>query len=408
MTKGNTMKHEFCNTGVVLGIALFLGSGAVWAAEAISDTKTPIPSIADKLNTTGNTSTTVGNTAGVTLGGNTTVTGNITTAAGTVSGQSVKAGVGGVTSDGNISTTTGTVSGQGIEAGTDGIHSAGNTDIDKDLSVVGDSILGTEKTSTNLIQGKSTTISAEDISGLSATTVMKADSAQTTVKNGADSATTVMQADSAQTTVTHGSNSATTAMQANSAQTTVTNGTTTTQMLTVNAGEYGARVDANGKITMGQTNQSTASLTVTNGQGNTHGFVVNESSATMSGGTHSTTLTVDDDGARFSSASTGGPVRVTGVADGRHDYDAVKYRQLKSVKSGIAGIAAMTNIPLVEQNRKFALGVGVGHYDGATSMALGASARLSENAVIKASISNGIAGGTRKSTVYGVGAGFSW
>jgi hypothetical protein len=197
-------------------------------------------------------------------------------------------------------------------------------------------------------------------------------------------------------------------MQTDSAQTTVTDGTKTSQMSIVNAGQQGAQVDANGKITMGTVNQSTASLTVTNGQGNTHGFVVNERSATISGGTRSTSLTVDDDGARFSSASTGGPVRVTGIADGRHDYDAVNYRQLKSVKSGIAGIAAMTNIPLVEQNKKFALGVGVGHYDGATSMALGGSMRLSENAVIKASISNGIAGGTRKSTVYGIGAGLSW
>jgi autotransporter adhesin len=185
---------------------------------------------------------------------------------------------------------------------------------------------------------------------------------------------------------------------------------TTSQMSIGNIGEQGVRVDTNGKMTPTNTlDQSTAALTVTNGQGNTHGFVVNEKSATMSGGTTSTSMTLNNGGARFSNASTGGPARVTGIADGRHDYDAVNYRQLKSVKSGIAGIAAMTNVPHVEQNKKFALGIGVGHYDGTTSMAVGASARLSENAVIKASVSNGVSGGsTRKSTVYGIGAGFSW
>jgi hypothetical protein len=56
----------------------------------------------------------------------------------------------------------------------------------------------------------------------------------------------------------------------------------------------------------------------------------------------------------------------------------------------------MNRIPQVEQNRKFALGIG--HHDGMSSMALGASARLSKNAAIKASVSSGVA---RKSTVYG-------
>ena len=260
-------------------------------------------------------------------------------------------------------------------------------------------------TSDNTISGATTTI----------------DSATNTI-GVANSSTNIIQGDTATITgtsrVTATSGNSNLALLPNSAQATVGSGqstlagatqATTGQMSIGNTGEQGARVDAAGKITTGTLDQSTAALTVTNGQGNTHGFVVNEASATMSGGTHSTSLTLNDGGARFSNASSGGPVRVTGVADGRHDYDAVNYRQLKSVKAGIAGIAAMTNIPQVEQYKKFALGIGLGHYDGTTAMAVGASARLSENAVIKASISNGISGGSsRKSTVYGVGAGFSW
>jgi hypothetical protein len=180
------------------------------------------------------------------------------------------------------------------------------------------------------------------------------------------------------------------------------------QMTVGNIGEQGAIVDANGRITTGTLSQSTAALTMTNGQGNTHGFVVNETSATMSGGANSTSLTLSDNGARFSNDATGGPVRVTGVADGKHDYDAVNYRQLKSVKAGVAGIAAMNNIPQVEQNKNFLFGVGVGHFDGATSLALGASARLTPNAIVKASVSNGTGNGSRDSAVVGIGAGFSW
>ena len=166
-------------------------------------------------------------------------------------------------------------------------------------------------------------------------------------------------------------------------------------------------MDQNGKITTGVVGQTTGSLVVTNGIGESHGFVVDETSATMSGGLRSTSLTLNDNGARFSNSATGAPVRVTGVADGNHDFDAVNYRQLKQVAAGVAGTSAMANIPQVDPNKTFAIGAGLGHYQSQTALALGGSYRVAQNAVIKASVSL-VDSGSDKTTVYGIGAGMSW
>jgi autotransporter adhesin len=66
----------------------------------------------------------------------------------------------------------------------------------------------------------------------------------------------------------------------------------------------------------------------------------------------------------------------------------------------------MANIPQVDQNKTFAVGVGLGNFQSQTALALGVSYRVAPNAVIKASASTTNA--DRKTTVYGVGAGFSW
>lgn len=201
-----------------------------------------------------------------------------------------------------------------------------------------------------------------------------------------------------------------------SATTTVTSGAsilpsptqaTNGQMTIVNIGGSGARVDSNGQITNGIVTESTASLTLTNGYGNTHGLVVTERQSTLSGGINSTSLTLNDGGAFFSNSATGAPVRVTGVADGTTDFDAVNYRQLKQVAAGVAGASAMANIPQVDQNKTFSVGAGIGHFRGVTALALGTSYRMAPNAVLRASLSTS-SHSSKKNTVYGVGAGFSW
>ncbi|MBK5915450.1 beta strand repeat-containing protein [Rhodocyclus purpureus] len=167
-------------------------------------------------------------------------------------------------------------------------------------------------------------------------------------------------------------------------------------------------VDANGKLSMsnGPVDQTSASMTISNGYGNVHGLVVNEQQATLSGGTRSTSLTLNDNGAFFSNSATGKPVRVTGVQDGTSSFDAVNFRQLRQVYAGVAGTAAMANIPQVDQNKTFSVGVGLGNFQGMTAVAVGASYRMAPDAVLKASVSS--VNGDGNNVVAAVGAGFSW
>lgn len=169
-----------------------------------------------------------------------------------------------------------------------------------------------------------------------------------------------------------------------------------------------AIVDANGNIThtapSSVAEQSTASLTLTNGLGNTHGVVVTENQTTLSGGNFSTSMTLSDNGARFSNSATGAPVAVTGVADGRSDFDAVNVRQFASA---VASAAAMTNIPGVDTNKQASVGVGLGNFMGHSALAFGGNYRFSSNGVFKASVATGLNSGGSQATV-GLGAGWSW
>ena len=118
---------------------------------------------------------------------------------------------------------------------------------------------------------------------------------------------------------------------------------------------------------------------------------------------------MNDDGADF------GGVKVTGVADGTSTYDAVNYRQLEEAyrridsidrksSRGIAGVAAMANIPQVEQGKVFSVGVGVGSYGGYQAIAVGASGRITENTIVKGSLARSGHG----QTVLGAGISHSW
>lgn len=197
-----------------------------------------------------------------------------------------------------------------------------------------------------------------------------------------------------------------------SASTTVTSGVselaggTTTNGAMVISNSGGASVNANGALSTTGATGAVASLTLTNGIGNTHGLVVTESQATLSGGTRSTSLTMNDTGATFSNAETGAPVKVTGVADGTSDFDAVNYRQLKQIAAGVAGVSAMANIPQVDENKVFALGAGVGHFQDQTALSVGGSYRMASNTVIKASLATTTA--TSKTSTFGLGVGYSW
>ena len=185
-------------------------------------------------------------------------------------------------------------------------------------------------------------------------------------------------------------------------------GTASSSLIIMNKGETGshASISGTGAITMtsgGATaDQAVTSLTLTNGLGNTHGLVVTEKETTLSGGTHSTNLALNDAGAAFQS-SAGGPVKVTGVADGSGDYDAVNYRQLKKAYSGVASVAALAAIPAPAPGKRFTLGLGVGNYMSQSAMAIGFKASITDNISFAAG-----AGLSNEQVTSNAGIGFSW
>jgi hypothetical protein len=188
--------------------------------------------------------------------------------------------------------------------------------------------------------------------------------------------------------------------------------TTAGQVSVVNNGVSSphAIIGSKGEILMSSAaaTESVASLTLTNGLGNTHGIVVTEQQLVLSGGTHSTTMILDDGGATFQNTQSGGPARVTGVADGSQPYDAVNYRQIKSletrVSEGVAMSSALSSIPQVDTNKRYLLGAGVGYFNNETAVAVGGSVRVAKNGIIKA----GVAYNAGSKTSTHAGFGFSW
>lgn len=163
--------------------------------------------------------------------------------------------------------------------------------------------------------------------------------------------------------------------------------------------------NVNGQLTnvTGPAAQSSASLTLTNGYGNTHGVLVTETQTIISGGTHSTSLTFDNNDVTFRNAQTGAPIQVHGVADGTSNFDAVNVRQLGA---GVASVSAMTNIPQLDTGKNFAMGVGYGYHLGQSALAVGGTLRINPYTVVKSSLAVGTGPAAKPS--FGVGASISW
>uniref|UniRef100_UPI0038B84BE6 beta strand repeat-containing protein n=1 Tax=Paraburkholderia caffeinilytica TaxID=1761016 RepID=UPI0038B84BE6 len=75
----------------------------------------------------------------------------------------------------------------------------------------------------------------------------------------------------------------------------------------------------------------------------------------------------------------------------------------KNAYSGIAAATALTMIPDVDQGKTIAVGIGGGSYKGSQAVALGVSARITENLKMKAG-----AGTSQGGTTVGVGASYQW
>lgn len=107
---------------------------------------------------------------------------------------------------------------------------------------------------------------------------------------------------------------------------------------------------------------------------------------------------VADENNTVSVGSQGNERRITNVANGVNATDAVNMGQLQSglnqlqgnvnsvarnAYSGVAVATALTMIPDVDQGKTIAVGVGTGNYQGYQAVALGASARTTQNLKVK-------------------------
>ena len=342
------------------------------------------------ITNTGNiTTTTLATTAGATIG-STLAVGTNATIGGTlgVTGQST---TNGVTNTGNIATTTlGTTAGATIGStlavgtnatigGTLGVTGQSTTNGVTNTGNIATTTLGTTAGATigsTLAVGTNATVGGTmNVTG----TFTAAGGAFVTAATG--------------TNLTSGANS----IIVDGAGARMVNGA---NQVAVNANGV-AVAGNNARVTL---NGATASmLNDTN-----HGVVVSATQTLISGGTSTTNLLLNDAGASFSNTQTGGPARVTGIADGTMPFDAVNFRQLQALDRrlslGISSTVAMANIPPLEQNKTFSVGVGMGVFNGATTLAIGGNYRMSPNAVFRASL--GFAGERRNT--FGAGASLSW
>ncbi|WP_236904661.1 YadA-like family protein [Collimonas fungivorans] len=127
--------------------------------------------------------------------------------------------------------------------------------------------------------------------------------------------------------------------------------------------------------------------------------------------------------------SAGNERRVVNVASGVNGTDAVNVSQLNAgvtqainytnqqvgqlqqslnntadrAYSGIAAVTALTMIPDVDKGRNFSLGIGAATYLGHAAMAIGGTARVTENIKVRAGVGLSPNGNTA-----GVGAAMQW
>ncbi len=391
---------------------LTVGSGAVTTYGTLTQTGTTYLTGASVLtgptniNTTGTAGTNIGNVNSVnTIVGTTSSTGAFTQTG--VASINTTANSGN-TFIGNADNTTQIQSGINIITGA--ANSMLSTGANTIAAVMNNNISARtnnmDATVANNIQGPLNNIGTNSISEnnigtgeFRSTNMIGNTVATTTVKATAGNASQALKNDEANTKVTGGESGLT-------ARVDTPNVTTTGQVLLSNAG--GTTVDANGKILTSTATDyvtpatPTAAVTLTNGYGNTHGLVVTESQTTISGGTESSSMTLTDRAAKFSNAQTGAPITVTGVADGRADFDAVNVRQFAGA---IASVAAQANIPGLAAGQDRTFGMGVGNFMGKSALAMGMNIRGDGNAVYKFTLSSGLNDGAKKAVV---AAGAAW
>lgn len=147
--------------------------------------------------------------------------------------------------------------------------------------------------------------------------------------------------------------------------------------------------------------------------GNYHGMTITDTQTTITGGTTSTQITLNDDTVDFKHVESGAAVRLTGVADGVNATDAVNVSQVdrkistatasynakfdalrsdlskmedklnsvdQDAQRGIAGLAAITNAPAPSAPGKWTMAVGSGAYKTQSAVGISFAYRAGVNA----------------------------
>jgi hypothetical protein len=383
----------------VAGTATVDSNGSVTANVAA----TPETSIsASGISTSG----TLDVTGSTTLTGALTANGGTTTSTLNVTGAST---TNGLTNTGAIKTTTLNVTGAST---TTGLTNTGNI-ATTTLNVTGASTTtgltntGNIATTTLNVTGASTTTGVTNTGNISNSGAVNTATLNTTGNASVGGALAVTGA-STTNGVTNTGAIKTTTLAVTGASTTT--GVTNTGNINNSGAVNTATLNATGNASVGGTLAVTGASTTTG--------VTNTGNISNSGAVNTATLNTTGN------ASVGGALAVTGststhgidnnmsqirgVANGTSTNDAVNYGQLQDTQKllarGIASVTAMANIPALDQNKTFSVGLGLGSFDSNTAVALGASYRVSPNAVLRGSI----AGGSSGSTAFGVGIGGSW
>jgi len=395
INSGNGTVELAVSTGTVTTSGVLTQTGTTSLSGATTITG------ATSINTSGTAVTNIGTAGGATNIGNVN---SVNTIVGTTSstGAFTQTGVTSINTTGAGATTIGNAGNTTtIQSGTNIITGAANSMLSTGANTItaatNNNISAATNnmtaTTANNIQGPVNNIGTNSVSA----NAIGNTNGLTTVTATAGNARQALANGSANTSVTAGASGLT-------ARVDTPNVTTTSQVLLSNTG--GTTVDANGKIlTSAATDYvnpaaPTAAVTLTNGYGNTHGLVVTESQTTLSGGTESSSMTLTDRAATFSNAQTGAPITVTGVADGRADFDAVNVRQFAGA---IAAVAAQANIPSLAAGQDRTFGMGVGTFMGKSALAMGMNIRGSGDSVYKFTLSSGLNDGAKKA-VFAAGA----
>nr|WKF60468.1 Autotransporter adhesin SadA [Paraburkholderia busanensis] len=120
---------------------------------------------------------------------------------------------------------------------------------------------------------------------------------------------------------------------------------------------------------------------------------------------------IADQTGTVSVGSAGSERRITNVANGQAPTDAVNMRQFqggmneiaRNAYSGTASAIALTMVPEVDTSKNLAIGVGTAGYKGYQAVAVGLSARVTQN--LKVKLGAGISAAT---TTVGAGAAYQW